>query len=252
MDHFILRRAILAGTLATFALAACVEPAHAQYRNVVEGAGQTQLNDIDAPTGEIDTTPGATNVFIAQLRDDYFIDPETANGETLSGFMNTRVFRNANGFLDFFYQLEVTESSAGVTATNLNDFTGFTTASAYDNDTDIDGAGPFVAGGRRPFGSQRADGGLVAFAFNTNPRTDSNENGPGDGTLASATTSSVLAVRTNATAFAVRNATVNAGAAANVQILAPAAIVVPEAGTTALVLPALLLGSVIIRRRRNK
>ena len=198
----------------------------------------------------MNNTPGATGVYVAELLSNF--DSGVVNGSQVAGSISTRVFRNTGGFLDFFYQLNITTATAGVTAVNLNDFTGFDSAGAYGTASDIDGTGPFTAGGRRPFAAQRVGTDVVAFAFNSNARAGGNDAGAGDGALTAGTSSSVLSVRTNATAFNVRNAGISSGATANAGILSPtAAAVVPEAGTLALLLPGMALGAMAVVRRKK-
>lgn len=239
MSQYNLRRAIGAGVLMGFAFSASIATSYAQFVTVIEGDGQKQVNPVNEPATGAQPLQTLTAPFVG-----------AANGESLSGNIVSAVYANSLGGLDFFYQVEVTATTGGITATNLTDFTGFSTASAFRVDSDIDGPGAFTAGGKRPFGSQRVSGGIVAFAFNSNPLA-SGGNSPG--VLLTGDRSSLLVVRTDATNFRVSNGTINGGAAANAAILAPAVgvFVVPEPGTFALLLPGAALSAVLIKRRRK-
>ncbi len=241
MKHPIMRNAVFCGAITTLAIFASMQPAHAQFVNLVQGNPQSQLNSV--------STPDEGALFIASRFDTFGL---AVNGETLSGSLLSAVYTNSTGGLDFLYQISVTTTTGGVTATNLNDFSGFSTAAAFDKiDSFVTPAGTFTSGGKRPFGSQRVvGGGSVAFAFNSNDLT---AGGKSDGVLLSGDKSAILIVRTNATNYRVANATVNAAAAANVTVLAPetGAIVVPEAGTLMLLIPGTMLGAMLIKRRRK-
>ena len=242
MKHPIMRNAVFCGAITTLAIFASMRPAHAQFVNLVQGNPQSQLTAV--------STPDAGALFIASRLDTFGL---VANGETLSGSVLSAVYTNSTGSLDFLYQISVTTTTGGVTGTNLNDFSGFSTAAAFDKtDSFVTPAGTFTSGGKRPFGSQRVvGGGSVAFAFNSNDLT---AGGKSDGVLLSGDKSAILIVRTNATNYVVaNNATVNAAAAANVTVLAPETgiIVVPEAGTLVLLVPGTVLGAMLIKRRRK-
>ena len=257
MKYQLAHRAAFAGALALAGILTA-PAANAQYLDLIPGAAQISLNNESLnnpsfPTGLIDTTPGATNVFIAELSSPY---SRSENGQSVSGVYNSRVFRNTNGFLDFFYQINVTTATAGVTGTNVSDFAAVTTSGAYANNTDIDNGGTlFSTGGIRPARGGRS-GDAAQFTFSSSPRGSNpgtgstNDQGPGDGQIFGGQRSSIFSVRTNANTFVISNATVNGGAAANAAILAPT--VVPEMGSLALLVPGMALGAVAVVKRRKK
>ena len=224
-----------AAAVAALSLTALAPAANAQFVNTVEGNPQIQLNNVAAPD--------AGGAFVGSLTSPFTI---AAGSENASGFVRSAAYRNTNNLLDFYYQIVVTTTTGGITATNLSDFTGYSTQTAFNNTSDVDGAGALTSGGQRPFGSQRVSGGVVAFAFNGNALTGG---GNAPGVLLSGQTSAVLIVRTNATVTTIGNGTVNGAAAANAPIIAPT--VVPEAGTLALLLPAFALGAVAVIRRKK-
>jgi len=238
MINNISRRAIFAGVLTAMTFAATSPSAHAQFTTLTDGQAQQRV------LANQETTPLTTAVQVATQRQAF---SDAGSGQSLSGFLVSSVYRNTNNQLDFLYQIQVTNTTAGISATNLSNFANFTTAVAYSlTEATPPGTDEFVTTNLlRPFGSNRVGGQSdtpVAFTFNNS----------GDGFIGSGKNSAILDIRTNATTFTVSNGTVNAGAAANVTIYAPStAVIAPEAGTFALLVPAFALGAVMIKLRKK-
>ncbi len=242
MIQYFLHRAIMAGTLTCISLAVCTATARAQFVNVTGP---------QVPVFEV-VIPEAGSIRLDSMRQGFNFTFNNGNQFT-NGSVSSAVFQRTNGFLDFVYQIDVTSASGdnpstvgvvegGVTAINITDFTDFITDAGFESD-DIDGAETnFSVGSLRPFRAGRPSEGGIQFTFNAS----------GDGDISTGERSRVLVIRTDATAFGFGTGAVSAQAAGNVLVFAPtAAVVVPEAGTLALLLPGVALGVVAAKRRRN-
>ena len=170
----------------------------------------------------------------------------TSGPTTIAGTIRSIVFTGgsagANGTggtsNDFYYQIDMNAGSDALQSTSVASFLGFNTGLG-NVITDVDGAGPFVAGGTVALTGQRnfTGSGLV-FDF-------------GAGVAAGAT-SATLVVRTNATSVTNGSAGLlgASGVAANAAILAPLATANgPEPGTLALV--GLGIAGLVARRRKH-
>lgn len=162
---------------------------------------------------------------------------------TTTGTLDSAVYRESGGTLDFYYQ--VVNNSRSIDAISRETdttFTGFTTAVGYR----IDGAslpgGVFVNGTVPPVTADRngGTGDVVGFSFSP---PDSAKIQPG-------MTSNVLVISTNATNFTSGDASVIDGGVATVASFGPASAV-PEPGSM-LLLGTGVLGLMSMRRRTRR
>ena len=161
---------------------------------------------------------------------------------TNTGTIESAVYHDADGGLDFYYQVTSdASSSTGLVLLTANSFLGFSTSlatmlngSTLTGTTFIDGT--FVPAS----GDSDANGSVIGFSFS--PPFITNEIAPG-------TSSVVMIISTDATKFGMGNASVIDGGAATVQAFQPtSSSTVPEPTTFAL-LGLGLLGFVGLRRR---
>ena len=161
---------------------------------------------------------------------------------TNTGTVESAVYQDADGGLDFYYQVtNAASSSTALARLTANSFLGFSTSlatilngSTLTGTTFIDGT--FVPAS----GDSNANGSVIGFSFS--PPFLTNEIAPG-------TSSVVMIISTDATKFGMGNASVIDGGAATVQAFQPTiSSSVPEP-TTFAVLGLGLLGFAGLRRR---
>lgn len=193
-----------------------------------------------APGGSVLLTvaSGTPGTLVASLLSPYSF---TTTAGTTSGTLDTAVFREAGGTLDFYYQVMNNATSAtSIRVDSDTAFDGFLTALGYRIDGATLGAG-FVNGTVAPFtGDRNLAGQVVGFNFNQTPALNIQ---PGQ-------TSFVLAVSTNATNFTAGNAEIQDGGNQTVSAFQPAAGV-PEPASIALIGGGLLALAGIRRFRRQ-
>lgn len=141
----------------------------------------------------------------------------TTSGTT-SGTLTSAVYNNG-GTLDFYYQVANSANSATAIARETdNSFTGFATQVGFRTDGGSFAAAGFVNGSITPITADKnGSGSVVGFQFN-----------PPDGAkILPGTTSSVLVISTNATAFVLGNASVIDGGTQTVTAYQPAGVPEP-------------------------
>lgn len=127
------------------------------------------------------------------------IQSGTTGATTYSGFLNSAVYRNTLGTLDFYYQVSLSTINPGDEVFNLtaSSFMGFTVDALVDT-SDFDGAGFFMAAnnpnlqgpaGSTTTASRSGSGSIVRADFGNN------------GLEAAGQTSATYIYRTNATDF---------------------------------------------------
>src|ERR1017187_2609419 len=137
---------------------------------------------------------------------------------TTSGTLTSAVYRESSGTLDFYYQVMNNANSATAIARETDtNFAGFTTWTGYR----LDGSGPFVPGTVTPVTADRnSAGSVIGFSFNP----------PDSAKILSGTTSNVLVISTDATAFTAGNASVIDGGTQTVAAFQPTTTI-PEPAT---------------------
>jgi hypothetical protein len=196
-------------------------------------------------SGTVFTAPGST-VFPG------LVPPGTASGTELASLsdpgsftttagttsftLDTAVFRNPSGTLDFYYQVANDSNSATslarLTATN---FSTFATYTGYRTDGATTLGAPFSNGTVPPVSADRnASGTVVGFDFQP---PDSAKVAPGQ-------TSEVLVISTDATNFGNGNVSVIDGGAATLPAFQP----IPEPSITVLIALASILLLISYRR----
>jgi len=183
------------------------------------------------------TDPGT--LLASQVQDWTF----TNQSGTTSGTLDSAVFQEAGGTLDFYYQVENDPTSATAIARETND--NFSGASSIATGFRVDGSslpgGIFVDGTVVPITADlNGDGSVVGFSFN-----------PPDGAkIAPGMTSFVLVISTDATQFTNGDASVIDGGVATVLAFEPGGAV-PEPGSFFLLGGGLLALAGISRRLRR-
>ena len=173
------------------------------------------------PTG---TNPGTLLAFMSSP-----FSYTTTSG-TNSGFIDSAVYKEAGGTLDFYYQVFNNASSATALARETDvSFTGFTTAVGYRTDGASLTGTMFVNGMNAPVtADSNTQGSVIGFSFYP-PTSPPTEIGPG-------MDSYVLIISTNATAFTAGNASVIDGGTATVAAFQPTTSTgVPEPVTMGLI-----------------
>ena len=157
---------------------------------------------------------------------------------TTSGTLTSAVYRESSGTLDFYYQVMNNANSATAIARETDtNFAGFTTWTGYR----LDGSGPFVPGTVTPVTADRnSAGSVIGFSFNP----------PDSAKILSGTTSNVLVISTDATAFTAGNASVIDGGTQTVAAFQPTTTI-PEPATMLLFGGGLLALSSVRRFRRS-
>jgi hypothetical protein len=200
--------------------------------------------------GTIPTPPGATvfpglvppgtdpGTLLAAL-----VLPEsfTTTAGTTSFTLDTAVFREAGGTLDFYYQLANSAASASALARlSATSFLGFETSLGFRVDGSTLPGGLFVDGTVPPETGDRNLAGTVV-GFNFNP--------PDSAKIIPGAISNVLVISTDATSFAPGNFSVIDGGTFTGAAFQPAAPpAVPDSGTSAALL-GLGVASLLVGRR---
>lgn len=160
---------------------------------------------------------------------------------TFSAVLSTAVFRNADGFIDFYYQVQRTGGSEPIELLTGSSYNGFTT-DVYRDATDSDGAGGvFVTPANPPASlgfttTASRTAAVVTFNFGANYLENSD-------------ISAVYIVRTNARGFTAGNFSVIDGTTLTIAGFAPTAV--PEPATWAMMLGGFgVLGAAARRSRR--
>jgi hypothetical protein len=167
------------------------------------------------------------------------VDSKTVNGvaDTVSGTLWTAVYRNANGWLDFLYQVKYTAGSEPIERISASNFGDFA-VDAQISYTDIDGAGFFSASNMStalPPTADRSDG-VLGVDFNVNQKLSSGKISP------------ILIFRTEQTKYVGGHAQVSDGTSFNAQAFQPAAV--PETATWMCMVGGFGAMGSIMRRRR--
>ena len=164
----------------------------------------------------------------------------TTTAGTTSFTLDTAVFREAGGTLDFYYQLANSAASATALARlSAFSFAGFTTSLGFRVDGSILPGFLFVDGTVAPVTGDRDLTGTVV-GFNFNP--------PDAAKIIPGATSYVLVISTDATNFAPGNFSVIDGGSFTGPAFQPALAAVPDSGTSAALL-GLGVASLLVGRR---
>jgi hypothetical protein len=186
------------------------------------------------------TVPNLAGVFNPGTLLDSIVLPFVTNTASITGIARSAVYRNANGLLDFYYQ--VTNDPAPLTSSNS--ISGVTASRFGGVFTDVgyrtDAFGVFLASTSQPITAARsANGSDITFWFG--PPWGAPKIQPGE-------TSSVLMIRTNATHYARTGTTaIQNGGMAFVNTFEPAAV--PEPASVSMLLLG-LAGLAGFRRRQ--
>jgi len=162
---------------------------------------------------------------------------QTISTSDLSGTLYTAVIKEANGTYDFLYQVVVSSGSKdGIARLTGTDFTGYATSVSYST---TDNFGYFQTGTVAPDSADRHTDDTVGFNFNSN--------------VPKGSTSEIMIIGTNATAFQTGTVGVIDGVPASLsgfEPLGPAGMV-PEPSTLAIAgLGALGMIGYGLRRRK--
>jgi hypothetical protein len=186
-----------------------------------------------------DATGDPTGTLLADEVEPFFF--ATTSG-AFKGTLESAVYRESGGTLDFYYQVNNTSTSTSGTPdtvehANGSNFVGFTTAAGYRMDGGFAGT-TFTASSLTPDTANRnASGSVVEFNYNVFGLTDD---------IPTGSSTSVLVISTNATMFVPGNASAIDSATTTVPSFQPA---VPEPGSITL-LGSILFGIAAIARRR--
>ncbi len=150
----------------------------------------------------------------------------TTTAGTTSGTIESAVYREAGGTLDFYYQVANAMASATALARETNtNFTGWTTDTGYRTDGGTLAGTHFMDGTVPPvFADSNATGSVIGFLYDL---TEFTKIHPGE-------TSTVMIIATNATNFVSGDASVIDGGTQTVAAFQPAGNV-PEPGSMMLI-----------------
>jgi hypothetical protein len=169
------------------------------------------------------------------------IQSQSGSAPTIAGTLLSAVYRNDDGFLDFYFQVSRTSGSNQIDGMNVGAFDNLLVDGFVDG-SDFDGDGPFAAT-NNPEGStttvgRSANGDVVRIDFGANG-------------LAGTENGATYILRTNAVGFNDRGfATVTNSTSFNVDAYQPAAV--PEPETWGLMMIGFgLVGTGMRRRRRS-
>ncbi len=180
---------------------------------------------------------GTPGTLVAHTKQNYSY---TTTAGTTSGTIESAVYLQSNGLLDFFYQVNNSASSAtSIERLSNTSFTGFVTSTGFLlNGSTLSGT-TFVNGTVAPATADRdISGAVVGFNFFV-----PNEIGPGQ-------SSNVIVIATNAANFVVGNSEVLDGGSFTTTTFQPAAApTVPEPSSLALLGSGLISFAGVIRRK---
>jgi len=188
-----------------------------------------------------DATGDPTGTLLADEVEPFFF--ATTSG-AFKGTLESAVYRESGGTLDFYYQVNNTSTSTSGTPdtvehANGSNFVGFTTAAGYRRDGGFAGT-TFTASNLTPDTANRTvSGSVVEFNYNVFGIV------PDD--IPTGSSTSVLVISTNAKKFVAGNASAIDSATTTVPSFQPAAV--PEPGSITL-LGSILFGIAAIARRR--
>jgi hypothetical protein len=216
-----------------------VSPARATLAGTLPVLPGQTITISPPPVG--DATGDPTGALLADEVENFSLSTSTG---VFKGTLESAVYQESGGTLDFYYQLNnMSTATSGTPDTaehaNGSNFVGFTTSAGYRMDGGFVGT-TFTASSLTPDTANRnASGSVVEFNYNVFGLVDD---------IPTGSSSSVLVISTNATAFVAGNASAIDSGTSTVASFQPATAV-PEPGSITL-LGSLLFGIAAIARRR--
>ena len=216
-----------------------VSPARATLAGTLSVLPGQTIATSPPPVG--DATGDATGLLLADEVEKFSF---TTSSGVFKGTLESAVYQESGGTLDFYYQVNnMSTSTSGTPDTvehaNGSNFVGFTTAAGYRRDGGFAGT-TFTASNLTPDTANRTvSGSVVEFNYNVFGIV------PDD--IPTGSSTSVLVISTNAKKFVAGNASAIDSATTTVPSFQPAAV--PEPGSITL-LGSILFGIAAIARRR--